>query len=158
MVYARHLKCCAREGLWVRVPPWVPKERMKIKNEANETIKAGCVVVDKDGQILAVTNPKRSNWLFPKGHTEAGETAEDAATRETLEETGWKVNIVKPLPDLAYAQGETGEMIRVAMFLAEPVKKIQESGESTKWLPIDEAKQKLYPNLVEYLHQIDLSL
>ena len=21
MVYARHLKCCARKGLWVRVPP-----------------------------------------------------------------------------------------------------------------------------------------
>jgi ADP-ribose pyrophosphatase YjhB (NUDIX family) len=36
-------------------------------------------------------------WSLPKGHLEAGETAEDAAVREVEEETGIKGRVLAPL-------------------------------------------------------------
>ena len=129
---------------------------MKIKNEANETVKAGCVVLDKDGRLLTVTTPKRTHLGFPKGHAELGEMAEQVAVRETLEETGYKVKIIKQLPDLAYKHGETDEMIRVNMFLAEPLDQALDSEETPVWITREEAKDRMYPNLVEYLDQIGL--
>ena len=35
-----------------------------------------------------VRSEKSQSWLFPKGHIEDGETDEDAAIREIIEETG----------------------------------------------------------------------
>ncbi|GGX54216.1 hypothetical protein GCM10010341_89200 [Streptomyces noursei] len=37
------------------------------------------------------------SWQFPAGEVEPGETREDAAVRETKEETGLNVSAVKPL-------------------------------------------------------------
>lgn len=39
----------------------------------------------------------RLMWSLPKGHLEAGETAEQAAIREVREETGIEGSIVQPL-------------------------------------------------------------
>ena len=42
-----------------------------------------------DTEFLLVTARKQPDeWIFPKGHIERGETAEDAALRELREETG----------------------------------------------------------------------
>ena len=48
----------------------------KIKNENNETIKAGCVVVNENGEVLLVGDKEGKIWSFPKGHAENGETLE----------------------------------------------------------------------------------
>jgi 8-oxo-dGTP pyrophosphatase MutT (NUDIX family) len=53
---------------------------------------AGAVVfkiVDGAPQIMLVRAKKTpEHWIFPKGHVEAGETAEIAAARELEEEAG----------------------------------------------------------------------
>ncbi|MDR0404343.1 MAG: NUDIX domain-containing protein, partial [Oscillospiraceae bacterium] len=58
----------------------------------------GTIVFFKDKEeiikILLIKNRKKSNWSFPKGHMELGETEEQTALRETLEETGLKVKIL----------------------------------------------------------------
>ncbi len=41
-------------------------------------------------------------WSFPKGHLEAGETAEQAAIREVFEETGVIADVRAPLGDIAF--------------------------------------------------------
>lgn len=49
---------------------------------------AGCAVVDDDGRLLCQQNVVRDTWETPGGAGEPGETPEDTAVRETLEETG----------------------------------------------------------------------
>lgn len=128
----------------------------KINNEAGETVKAGCVVVNGN-KVLLVSNQDKTVYSFPKGHAEDGETAEQVALRETLEETGYKVKITRQLPDVTYNHGETGEPIRVTMFLAEPLEKVSnESEELWEWMDISKAKELIYPNLVSILNEVEL--
>lgn len=58
---------------------------------------AGAVVyrsVKNRAQFLLIKNKRSTNWGFPKGHIEKGETKYDAARREVLEETGLHIKII----------------------------------------------------------------
>jgi diadenosine hexaphosphate hydrolase (ATP-forming) len=130
----------------------------KITNSDGETLKAGCVVVNDKNEVLVVA--KESNmWAFPKGHIEEGETPENAAVRETLEETGYEVEIVGRLEDMAYTykweHDQTKEPIRVAMFLSRPVKRSEVTPEENfQWLSIDKARKLLFPEFLNYLDEL----
>ncbi len=50
--------------------------------------------INEDYRYLLIRNRRSSNWSFPKGHVEAGESQEDTAMREVLEETGLHINII----------------------------------------------------------------
>ncbi len=55
---------------------------------------AGTIPVRDDGRILLVRRaiePRRGTWVFPGGYMDVGETAEEAAVRETLEEAHLEV-------------------------------------------------------------------
>jgi ADP-ribose pyrophosphatase YjhB (NUDIX family) len=115
-----------------------------VRNEENEILKAGGVIVDS-GKVLLVTGLQGTVWSFPKGHVEHDETVEQAALREVLEETGYEVEIVKRLVDLTYTNKETGDLIRVAMFKMKTIKDtgLKEKDVQVKWFPIEEAKEFL---------------
>ena len=71
-----------------------------------------------DLRVLIVTarqNP--SHWIFPKGHIERGETAEDAALREAEEEAGVNGTIVRSAGSVSFAAGP--DTIAVEYFLVE---------------------------------------
>jgi 8-oxo-dGTP pyrophosphatase MutT (NUDIX family) len=53
-----------------------------------EILAAGGVVV-LDGAVLVVHRLRYDDWSLPKGKLEEGETFEQAALREVLEETGY---------------------------------------------------------------------
>jgi 8-oxo-dGTP diphosphatase len=53
-------------------------------------------IVEKDGQVLLVRlnyGPRDGHWALPGGLVEADETVEQAAIRETAEETGFEVGL-----------------------------------------------------------------
>jgi len=49
---------------------------------------AGCVPVRGNKVLLVTSNHCRNEWILPKGGCKNGESLEDAAARETLEEAG----------------------------------------------------------------------
>lgn len=52
-------------------------------------------VVEKDGKYLLVREHSNQKLVYnqPAGHLEANETLQQAAVRETYEETGWQVEL-----------------------------------------------------------------
>jgi 8-oxo-dGTP pyrophosphatase MutT (NUDIX family) len=46
------------------------------------------IIFDQDGKVLMLLRTDNDCWCFPGGAVELGEKVEDAAKRETLEETG----------------------------------------------------------------------
>jgi 8-oxo-dGTP pyrophosphatase MutT (NUDIX family) len=71
---------------------------------------AGGLVL-RDGEILLISTRKGRRWQLPKGHLEPGETPEQAAVRETREETGVRGRVRAPLPQISYRFVERGVRI-----------------------------------------------
>jgi ADP-ribose pyrophosphatase YjhB (NUDIX family)/L-amino acid N-acyltransferase YncA len=62
-------------------------------------------LVEEDGRIVLVKRgiqPRSGRWGLPAGHVEADESAEEAAVRETLEETGMHVALDELLGVYSY--------------------------------------------------------
>ena len=133
--------------------------RTKLKNDSNETLKAGCVVVNDKHEVLLVNDSKlpRRYWSFPKGHTEPGESLKQTAIREVHEETGYAVEVIGALSDISYSHQQTGELIHVAMFQARVIDQpdLHEAETIYEWCSFDEARKRLYPNLVVLLIELD---
>jgi 8-oxo-dGTP pyrophosphatase MutT (NUDIX family) len=92
-----------------------------VKTERHHS--AGGLVV-RDGEILLISTREGKRWQLPKGHLERGETPEEAAVRETREETGVTGRVVAPLPPVEYWFNERGVRIhkRVDYYLLAFVK------------------------------------
>ena len=79
----------------------------------------GGVVLDKSGQVLLVEPKGHFDdyvWTFPKGRPNPGETAEEAALREVLEETGVFARIVGLIPKVY-----DGNTTQCLYFLMRPI-------------------------------------
>ena len=57
---------------------------------------SGCAIID-DGKLLLIWKKKHDHYEFPGGKVEGGETLEETALRETKEEIGCDVKIIKYL-------------------------------------------------------------
>ncbi len=58
----------------------------------------------RDGQpwVAMIATRRSTRWGLPKGAVAAGETSQQAALREVLEETGLIADIVRPLDTIEY--------------------------------------------------------
>ncbi len=94
-----------------------------IKYELGKRIDSAGVIAYKDEggerSLLMLQNGDKG-WSFPKGHIEPGESVEEAAVRETLEETGLRVEL---LPDFRAetVSGRPGEARKIIYFLGRAV-------------------------------------
>jgi 8-oxo-dGTP pyrophosphatase MutT (NUDIX family) len=95
---------------------------------------------DRRGRLL---------WSLPKGHVEAGETAEDAAVREVAEETGITGSVVAPLGTIDFWFVAEGRRIHKTvhhfLLLAESGELSAEDVEveQVEWVPLDELGGRL---------------
>lgn len=62
---------------------------------------AAAIIVDREQVLLVCRRQAEGDllWTFPSGKVESGESGEQAAVRETLEEVGLVVSAVKTLGD-----------------------------------------------------------
>jgi len=115
--------------------------------KADTLIGAGAAVLHGSHVLLVkrAKPPRAGEWSLPGGRIEAGETPEQAAAREVLEETGVPVRIlahvetleIPPSPDTG------GRRIVLHDYLAEPLDPYTEVCAATdaleaRWVPLDE--------------------
>lgn len=108
-----------------------------------ETI-VGTIII-KENKVLMVKEAKKkcySKWAFPAGHLEKDETIIEGAKRETLEETGCKVELEKAFPILV--GNIKDKNIMMIHFLANLVEDnlLYDTDEiiETKWMDIEQIK------------------
>ncbi len=70
-------------------------------------------------EFLLVKNKKGSNWGFPKGHIEKGETEKDTAIREVLEETGVQITPLEGFRAISEYHPKGKIVKQVVFFIAE---------------------------------------
>ncbi|MEY3515966.1 MAG: hypothetical protein RIS67_183 [Pseudomonadota bacterium] len=80
-------------------------------------------VVERDGRLLMVEERVGGKLVYnqPAGHLEPDESILQAAIRETLEETGWKVSLTAFIGAYQWKAPETGRQYLRMAFAAEPL-------------------------------------
>jgi len=83
-------------------------------------------VVVRDGQLLCVEEQVRGRLVLnqPAGHLEPDESLQEAALRETREETGWEVRLTHLIGTYQWKAPESGRHYLRFAFAAEPVRAI----------------------------------
>jgi 8-oxo-dGTP pyrophosphatase MutT (NUDIX family) len=105
----------------------------------------GVVLRTDDGttRVLLVTARRSSGeWVLPKGHIEHGESPEECAAREVLEESGVTADVRDVIGDIEYYTPRG--LIRTRFYLM-AYQSETEPGESREraWLRSEEAMQRL---------------
>ena len=111
---------------------------------------AGCVVTDPERGILLLYRHRfitdTWGWEVPAGSVDDGETALHGATREVLEETGWRPGPLRAMHGYHPSNGLSDQRFELfsavgATYVGEP----SDPGESERiaWVPVQEVRALL---------------
>jgi 8-oxo-dGTP diphosphatase len=108
-----------------------------------------------DPEVLVVHRPRYDDWSLPKGKREADESDEECARREVHEETGFRVTLLDPLPEVRY-RDHRGRPKVVRYWLMAPVEDgppfvPNDEVDEIRWLSIPDAR-----SILSYDHDRDL--
>jgi 8-oxo-dGTP pyrophosphatase MutT (NUDIX family) len=109
--------------------------KRKVRDEHSS---GGAVIALRDGRphVAMIATRGRLRWGLPKGAVSEGETSEQAALREVLEETGLEADIVRPLDTIEYyfRVGDTLIRKRVDFYLM--------THDDVEWVELSQAIQR----------------
>lgn len=133
----------------------------KVKNSEGQVMKAGGIVVKKNGDevyVLMVYRGNHDDWSFPKGHNERGEDIQETVVREVKEEAGIDAEIIKELTPNKYFNPNSNEDTVCYMYLLKPTAakiKSEHQGDKVEWVQLAEVAEKVsHPNLRKYFDSI----
>jgi len=122
---------------------------------------AGGIVFEPGGRFLIIY--RRGWWDLPKGKLDQGETPEQAAIREVIEECGLQnLSLVRAIPDSYHTYREKGRLILKKTYWFEmkipskqnPELQIEEDIEDSAWVNLESMglyKAITYPNILEVI-------
>lgn len=105
------------------------------------------VVVEKEGRYLLVKELSNGDVVYnqPAGHIEEDESIFDAAIRETLEESGWEVELKSITGLYTYKAPSNGVTYYRICFEAKAIRKVTDALDSDilseHWFSYDEINQ-----------------
>lgn len=104
-------------------------------------------------EVVVVHRPIYDDWTFPKGKLDRGESFEDAARREVVEETGLTCELGEELPSVEYLDGKgRSKIVRYwAMTVREGTFAANDEVDVLEWLAPSEAAARL-----TYDHDVDV--
>jgi 8-oxo-dGTP pyrophosphatase MutT (NUDIX family) len=114
---------------------------------------AGTVVFDHDRGVLLLWRHRfitdTWGWEIPAGRIDPGETPARAAHRETVEETGWEPNDLRPLVSYQPTNGLTDQIFHC--FIADGATRLGEpsdpsEAERIEWVGIPELRRLVRDN------------
>lgn len=134
----------------------VARKKIDSDNESYEVRAAGGVIFRgelAEPEIVIVHRPRYDDWTFPKGKAESGETDEQTAHREVLEETGFDCELGDELPSVTYRDHKDRSkivrywvmIVRAGAFVA------NEEVDVLEWVSAIEAGERL-----TYDHDVDV--
>jgi 8-oxo-dGTP diphosphatase len=116
----------------------------------------------RDGAIVVVFNEERNQvllhlredfrvWALPGGGIEVGETPDTAAIRETDEETGYIIEIIRCIGQ--YARPQIGDTLHVFEGVVVGGEAIQQGAETlaVKWFSVDDLPKRLQGKSAYYI-------
>lgn len=100
---------------------------------------------------------RKSPWSIPKGLPEKSESFEEAARRETFEETGVRARYLRPLGHIEYAKSRK----RVHCFFGPAPENANPFCASwevdrAEFMPFTKAKREIHNDQAELLHRLEL--
>lgn len=86
-------------------------------------------IIEQDNKLLMVEEFSNEKRVFnqPAGHVDEHESVFTAAIRETLEETGWEVELQAYIGTYIYTAPENGVTYHRICFSAKPIRKVTDS-------------------------------
>ena len=108
----------------------------------------GTVVYEADRGVLLLYRHRfitdTWGWEIPAGRAEEGESLEEAASRECLEETGWAAGPLEHLVTYRYAHGVSDG--RFALFLTREASEVGDptdpaEADRVEWVPVAEVRR-----------------
>lgn len=111
---------------------------------------AGTVVFDPERGVLLLWRHRFTTdtwgWEIPAGRVDEGETPEQAAARETLEETGWQPGPLRPL--IGYHPNNGQSDLVFHLFIADRAEHIGEptdpdESERVEWISLPRLRAEL---------------
>jgi 8-oxo-dGTP pyrophosphatase MutT (NUDIX family) len=113
-----------------------------------EAFAAGCMISDPGGRLLFMKRNDGKGWAFPGGKIEADETPEQAARRETQEETGLLTGNLNQI-DEGY-----GFVTFKAQVDADFIPTLNPEHSEHVWATPDKAPEPLHPGVAETLKKL----
>ena len=97
--------------------------------------------MERDGRILLVHRPRYDDWTLPKGKLDPGESFEDAALREVVEETGQRCTLGRELPSTRYEVNGRPKLVRYWLMTPESEAPFEPNDETDdlRWLAPEDA-------------------
>jgi 8-oxo-dGTP diphosphatase len=109
---------------------------------------SSCVIINEKEEVLLVLREDFRIWALPGGGLEPDETWEEAAVRETLEETGYQIEIKQCIGEYWRPQMSQGEGDLRHVFLAQtnggsPSAHDKESID-VRWFPVTALPKRMF--------------